>query len=185
MNHKNFADAFQMDRKQLLFYFAKADEILADMGKVLDIYVSGGANMCLYVNSRESTHDIDALPSDEHLLRELAKKMQAMFDLPGGWLNPSGTIFITKQMVSESILGLSFTNLKVYFLSYQAMLVLKVVAARKEAGLHDLQDAAALIKKLNIKTVEEIDDLINKYKPDWNNAFVLAFAKEALFLAWG
>lgn len=180
MNHKTFADTFQMDRKKLLFYFAKADEILADMGESLDLYISGGANMCLYLNSRDSTRDIDTLPSDERLLLELAVKMQSLFNLPNGWLNPSGTLFITDNMVDEAILGLSFNNLKVYFLSHQAMLVLKVLAARKEKGKYDLQDAAVLINKLDISTVDEIEDLINKYKPEWNNAFVLAFAKEAL-----
>lgn len=183
MRYKDFADTFQMDRKKILFYFAKADEILRDMGKDLILYVSGGANMCLYVSGRDSTHDIDTVPSDEALLRELAIKMQALFNLPNGWLNPSGTIFVTGQMTDEAVLGLDFNNLKVYFLTHHAMLVLKVLSGRREPGKHDLHDTAVLIRKLGIKSVAEIDDLINKYKPDWNNAFVLAFANEALALA--
>ncbi|MCL1878340.1 MAG: hypothetical protein FWF80_05745 [Defluviitaleaceae bacterium] len=181
--YKDIANTFDMDRKRLLFYLSKADEFLAETGEVLTIYVSGGANMCLYVGSRTSTRDIDTVPSDEVLLKKLAKHLQALFDLPRSWLNPSGTLFVTDKMIREAVLGLDFNNLKVHFLSFRAMLVLKVLAARKEPGKHDLEDAIVLIRKLGIKSVAEIDALVNEYKPDWNNPFVLAFAEEALRLS--
>ena len=184
MSYKDVADVFSMDRRRLLFLLAKADEMLGEMGEKLTIYVSGGANMCLYVGSRDSTRDIDTTPSSEKLLRKLAVKMQALFCLPSNWLNPSGTIFVTEKMMAESVLGLDFPNLKVYFLSYRCMLVLKVLASRKKMGSHDLQDSAALIKKLDIKAPDEISALVDEYMPAWNNPFVMAFAKEALELAW-
>ena len=65
------------------------------------------------------------------------------------------------------------------------MLVLKVLAARHEMDSHDLHDTIVLLKKLEIKELSVINDLVNKYKPAWNNPFVLSFAKEALELAWG
>ena len=185
MIYKEVADTFSMDRRRLLFYLAKADEVLGEMGESLTIYVCGGANMCLYVGSRDSTSDIDTAPSDEEILRKLANRMQLLFNLPGNWLNPSGTIFVTGKMIDESVLGLNLNNLKVYFLSHKSMLVLKVLAARHEMDSHDLHDTIALLKKLEIKHLSVINDLINEYKPAWNNPFVLSFAREALELAWG
>ena len=88
-------------------------------------------------------------------------------------------------MIEESVLGLNLNNLKVYFLSHKSMLVLKVLAARHEMYSHDLHDTIALLKKLEIKKLSDINDLVNEYKPAWNNPFVLSFAKEALQLAWG
>ena len=184
MRYIDVADAFSMDRRHLLFYLAKADELLAEMGERLTVYVNGGANMCLYVGSRDSTRDIDTTPSNEALLRKLAEKMQALFSLPRNWLNPSGSIFVTDKMMAESVLGLDFPCLKVYFLSFRCMLVLKVLAARTEMDKHDLQDTIALLWKLEIKTLAEVGALIDEYKPAWNNPFVLSFAKEALELAW-
>ena len=46
----------------------------------------------------------------------LSEKMQKLFSLPNGWLNPSGRIFITDDMRKEAVLGLNFNNLKVHFL---------------------------------------------------------------------
>ena len=184
MNYKDMADTFSLDRRRILFYLAKADELLAEMGEELTVYVSGGANMCLYVGSRDSTSDIDTTPSNEALLRKLAGKMQTMFSLPNNWLNPSGTIFVTERMMTESVLGLDFPNLKVYFLSFKCMLVLKVLAARSEMDKHDMQDTIALLIKLKIKSLAEVSALVDEYKPAWNNQFVMSFAKEALELAW-
>ena len=185
MSYKEMADTFSMDRRRLLFYLAKADEVLGEMNASLSIYVCGGANMCLYVGSRDSTSDIDTTPSDENVLRILANRMQQLFNLPSNWLNPSGTIFVTGKMIEESVLGLNLNNLKVFFLSHKSMLVLKVLAARHEMDSHDLHDTIALLKKLEIKKLSDINDLINEYKPAWNNPFVLSFAKEALELVWG
>jgi hypothetical protein len=172
-----------MDKSRLLFLLAKADEILGEMNEHLIVYISGGANMCLYVGSRASTHDIDAFPSDEKLLRSVSERMQALFQLPQGWFNPSGTLFVTEAMMKQATLGLDFNNLKVYFLAFDAMLVLKLLASRPEHEAFDLQDSIVLIQKLGIKNIDEIDALINKYKPSWNNAFVMSFAKKALELA--
>ena len=182
MIHKEVADTFRMDKKQLLFYFTKADEVLRDMGEVLDLYVSGGANMCFYVGSRDSTHDIDTAPSDENILRELSQKMQKLFPLPSTWLNPSGQIFITNEMKTEAELGLSFNSLKVFFLSYRAMLVLKVLSGRTGKEFHDLEDTVVLMEKLHINTLNQVDNLVMHYKPEWNNPLVMSFAENALKL---
>jgi len=184
MIRNEIADTFKMDRRKLLFYFAKADEILRDKNQFLSIYVSGGANMCLYVNTRESTHDIDTYPSDEDILWELSETMQRLFELPSGWINPSGTLFVTEKMRSEAIQGLNFNNLNVYFLSFQAMLVLKVLSGRTDDKFFDVKDTVNLLKKLNLKTLAEVDRLIDEYKPDWNNPLVMKFSEECLKKAW-
>jgi hypothetical protein len=180
MIHKDVADMFRLDKKQMLFYFTKADEVLCEMEKILDLYVCGGANMCFSVGSRDSTHDIDTAPSDENILRELSQKMQTLFPLPSTWLNPSGQIFITQKMKDESVLGLEFNNLKVFFLSYASMLVLKVLSGRTGEEFHDMNDTISLIQKLKIESLTEIDRLVMSYKPDWNNPLVMNFAEDAL-----
>jgi hypothetical protein len=182
MNYQDVMATFRMSRKNILFYFTEMDAILRETGDALKLWVCGGANMCLYVKVRESTHDIDTYPSDEGLLWAVVEKMRQKYNLPNGWLNPSGTIFVTEQMRDEAVLGLDFPNLKVYFLAYEAMLVLKVLAGRG-GDFPDLNDAAALIKKLGITDIAAVDALIKKYNPTWNNAFVLKFAGEALMLS--
>jgi hypothetical protein len=170
MIHKDVASTFLMDKKQMLFYFTKADEVLREMDKHLDLYVCGGANMSFYAGSRDSTHDIDTAPSDENILRELSNKMQSLFPLPNTWLNPSGQIFITQKMKDESILGLEFNNLKVFFLSFTSMLVLKVLSGRMGEEFHDLNDTIFLLQKLKITSLPEVDRLVMSYKPDTTNA---------------
>ncbi|MCL2189003.1 MAG: hypothetical protein FWC16_09055 [Defluviitaleaceae bacterium] len=185
MNHKEAFDLFLMDRKKMLFYFTKANEILAEMERQLSIWVSGGANMCFYIQSRETTQGIDTYPDDEKTLRELSQKMQKLFLLPSAWLNPSGRIFITDTMRYESELGLNFNHLKVYFLQPEAMLVLKVLAGRAGEEFHDMDDTVALLKHLNIKSLNTVDTLVMKYKEDWNTPLVMNFANNALIQCWG
>jgi len=183
--YKKVSDLFLMDRKKMLFYFNKADAVLKEMGKSLSIWVSGGANMCFYIRSRESTHDIDTYPDDEAVLRELSRNMQKLFPLPNAWLNASGRIFITERMREESEQGLNFNHLKVNFLRAEAMLVLKVLAGRTGEEFHDVEDTVALLKHLNIKSLNAVDALIMEYKEDWNTPLVMHFANEALKKCWG
>jgi len=48
-----------MDKQKILIYFSKLNELLAGDGVELEFFVNGGANMCLYMQTREATHDID------------------------------------------------------------------------------------------------------------------------------
>jgi hypothetical protein len=167
-----------MDRHQLLFYLSEADAMLREWNATLVIYVSGGANMCIYQNARHSTHDIDAYVKDDTLFEELRVKMSARFNLPVSWINASANLFVTPKMLDTSEFTLDFNNLKVYFLNTESMLVLKVAAGREDS--FDLQDAAALIKKLDIHSHSRIMELVDEYMPGWNNPYVAYFAQKAL-----
>jgi len=114
----------------------------------------------------------------------ILKEMQEYFPLPDAWLNPSGTMFITKEMCEESILSLDMNNLKVYFLKHEAMLVLKVLSGRREDKYPDKRDTIALLRKTNIRSLQVIDALVMKYKYKWNNPYVMQFAEDALTECW-
>ena len=52
-----------------------------------EVYLAGGAVMCLVFHAREATKDIDALLVPASELRNAAKVVAALQGLPDGWLN--------------------------------------------------------------------------------------------------
>src|SRR6478672_4284652 len=52
-----------------------------------ELYLAGGAVMCLVFHAREATKDIDALLVPAAELRQAAQRVAAREDLPEGWLN--------------------------------------------------------------------------------------------------
>jgi len=150
----------------------------------LTILIIGGANMCLVQKSRDITHDIDTYTEQENMLQKYRSMVSKARGVDMDWINPSADLVITPKILKDSHVWHKFSNLTVYTPSDAGMLALKVTAARPDS--YDLSDAAFLIKKLGIKTTDEIKTIVDYYTPKWwdNFGYTEKFCKEAIEKAY-
>ena len=179
---------FLMDKGRLIQLFSKLDGLLKENDETLEFWVSGGASMCLHLQTRHATHDIDASPlgGDKNVVETLrlqryADKLSKMFNLPSNWLNVGGNMHITEPMKKTSVLGFKGSRLTVHLLDWQSMLVLKIMAYREQP---DITDAVAIIRKYNVQNADEIYEWMKNLRPDWMHMGSMQQIKNMLKEAW-
>lgn len=133
---------------------------LAEQGLRGDIVIAGGAWMALVLGARGVTKDIDAYlsPPAEPIPRAASDVAQQL-GLPTDWLNDGIKGFFYGTPPQE--LWHEFEGLRVYAVTADYMLALKVYAVR----VHDQADVQALIQHLEIHTLLEILDIVERYIP--------------------
>jgi hypothetical protein len=107
------------------------------------------------------TKDIDALYEPKSIINQLVSKIAFEDDLPEGWLNDSVKGFVTDAAPREDFLILP--GLKIATVSADYLLAMKLMAAR--IGETDYNDVNFLVKKMEISTVAEMENIILTYYP--------------------
>ena len=128
-----------------------------------EIFLYGGTVMCLCLNARNSTYDIDALFEPKTKIYELAKEIAEEKGLNENWLNDGVKGFVSDK--DEMELFENMSNLDIYNAKYEYLFAMKCMACRLEESSNDRKDIEFLIKYLNIQNVEEAEKIILKYFP--------------------
>lgn len=149
-----------MTRDELLKALQLLGHRLAEQGAHADIVIAGGAWMVLLLNSRGVTKDIDAYfaPPTEPV-REAVQVVANELGLPSDWLNDGIKGFFFGTPPQE--LWVTYEELSVYAVTADYMLALKVYAARNE----DQVDVQTLIRHLEIQSVDEVLNMVERYIP--------------------
>lgn len=134
---------------------------LANRGVSADIVMAGGAWMALVLGAREVTKDIDAYlaPPTGPVHQAIHAVAQAL-GLAEDWLNDGIKGFFFRE--PPQTLWREFPGLRVYAVSADYMLALKIYAARGS----DTADAVTLIRHLGLRSVEEVLALVEQYVPE-------------------
>jgi hypothetical protein len=132
--------------------------------------------MCLVFDARPSTKDIDAVFKPAKEIREAAKEIAHQFGLREDWLNDGVKSFL-KNHNQNIFLDLPF--LKIFIPEYDYLLAMKTLAARVDTT--DKDDVLLLIKKLNVKSKEEVFSILEKYYPQEQIRPATQFFIEELF----
>jgi hypothetical protein len=132
--------------------FTALDEELGRDGQVGELYVVGGAVMCLVFNARESTRDVDALLEPPARLRQAAARVALREDLPDDWLNDAVKAYLAPTAEFDPFLELP--HLRVFTARPAYLLALKCAAMRLGAEFHDLDDIRFLLRLLEIRDVQ-------------------------------
>ena len=125
-----------------------------------EICIVGGAAMCLALNARESTKDIDAVFAPKMIIYKAAKKIAERYGLSEKWLNNGVKGFITSDMKFEELL--SFSHLRVLVARPEYLLAMKCLSSRTEV---DIDDIKFLIQVLKIKKKEEVFSILESVYP--------------------
>ena len=128
-----------------------------------DIYLVGGAVMCLVYNARTSTQDVDALFIPARKIREAASRVALTEGVAEDWLNDGVKAYLSDKATFTPFLELS--HLKILVALPEYLLAMKCLSMRIGEEFHDLNDIQFLLRYLNITDYEKALDIICLYYP--------------------
>jgi hypothetical protein len=128
-----------------------------------ELFLVGGAVMCLAYAARPSTQDVDALFRPPAQVREAAARVAARAKVKADWLNDGVKGFVSAQ--GEFAPFLELDHLRVMVALPEYLLAMKCLAMRIGAEFHDEDDVRYLLHHLDIRTQDKALAVITKYYP--------------------
>ena len=148
-------------RADLHRLFDLLNDDLAEHGAEGELYVVGGAVMCLALEARASTRDVDAFFKPATLVREAAARVAARARVPDTWLNDAVKGFLGPRGEFDRYLELP--HLRIFVARPAYLLAMKCAAMRLGVEFHDLDDVRYLLRYLNVTEVDEAMRLVTLY----------------------
>lgn len=156
----------KMNKQDILANLLALDEKLAENNMTGEIDMFGGAVMCLGLDARESTHDIDAMFNPKEDIRQLIAQVAEERNLPSDWLNDGVKGFVSPEGEFERFGEDIFKNLTVFMASPEYLLAMKCLSCRSLLDSPtEISDIKFLINYLGLKSVEEVETVILDYYP--------------------
>ena len=128
-----------------------------------ELYLVGGAVMCLVFEARQSTKDLDAYFKPTRIIRTAARKVALVTDYPENWLNDAVKGYLSKKGDFNPYLELS--NLRILTASPEYLLAMKCLAMRLGKEFYDEQDIRFLLRYLNLTSYDSALSIICRYYP--------------------
>lgn len=126
-----------------------------------ELYLVGGAVMCLVLEARDSTRDIDAFFKPARVIRQAAKRVAARAGLAETWLNDAVKGFLSPRGDFRPYLDLE--HLRIFVAEPRYLLAMKCAAMRLGEEFHDLDDVRYLLRYLNVSSVDEALAIVTRY----------------------
>lgn len=137
------------------------NEDLRQTGTQAEIFLVGGAVMCLAYGARASTQDVDAFFRPAALVREAAARVAVRANLDPRWLNDAVKGYLSEHADFAPFLELD--HLRVMVAQPEYLLAMKCLAMRIGAEFHDEADVRYLLRHLDINSYEHALAVITKY----------------------
>ncbi len=128
-----------------------------------EVFVVGGAVMCLAYAARPATRDVDAFFRPARQVRAAAARVAGQANVEAGWLNDAVKGFLGDRGEFEQYLELD--HLRVMLAQPQYLLAMKCLAMRLGEEFHDEADVRYLLRHLNVDSYDEAVRLITRYYP--------------------
>jgi hypothetical protein len=136
---------------------------LAENGIRGELFLAGGAVMCLVFHAREATKDVDALLVPAGAIRDAADRVGQREGLGSGWLNDAVKGFFSQAGRFEVYAEMS--HLRVFAPHPEYLLAMKCLAMRLGEEFQDRNDVAFLLQILKIRRLEDAEDVLARYYP--------------------
>jgi len=128
-----------------------------------EVYVVGGAALCLALRARPATRDVDAYFEPTRSIREAAARVAAVHGVPDGWLNDAAKGYLSPSGKYRPFLDLP--NLRVLTADPEYLLAMKCLAFRLGPEFHDEADVRFLLRLLSIERYDAAVEAITRYYP--------------------
>jgi len=128
-----------------------------------ELFLVGGAVMCLAYSARASTQDVDALFRPPAQVREAAARVATRAKVNPDWLNDAVKGFMSSHGDFAPFLELD--HLRIMVAQPEYLLAMKCSAMRIGPEFHDEEDIRYLLRLLEIRTYDKAVAVITKYYP--------------------
>lgn len=128
-----------------------------------ELFLVGGAVMCLAYAARPSTQDVDAVFRPAAKVREAAARVAVRAGLSEDWLNDGVKGFVSAQ--GDFVPFLELDHLRVLVAQPAYLLAMKCLAMRIGAEFHDEDDIRYLLRHLDVRSYEQAIGIIQSYYP--------------------
>ena len=128
-----------------------------------ELFLVGGAVMCLAYAARPSTQDVDALFRPPSPVREAAARVATRAKVKVDWLNDAVKGFLSAQGDFAAFLELD--HLRIMVAQPEYLLAMKCLALRIGAEFHDEDDVRYLLRLLEVSSYPDALAIIAKYYP--------------------
>ena len=153
----------QFSKEDILRLFHLLNDQMAAESLEGEVYLVGGAVMCLVFNARLSTGDVDAFFKPAQKIREAAAKVAAQAGVQQDWLNDAVKGYFSDRGEYDTFLDLS--HLRVFVARAEYLLAMKCLAMRIGEEFQDVDDICYLVRFLNLKAYQETVEIITQYYP--------------------
>ena len=153
--------ALELTKADIVRLFDLLDAELRAQNVHGEVYLVGGAVMCLALDAREATRDVDAFFRPTKVIREAAARVAARAGVPDSWLNDAVKGYLSPR--GEDAPYLELEHLNVYVAEPAYLLAMKCAALRLGEAFHDLDDVRYLLRYLNVTTSEEALAIVLRY----------------------
>jgi hypothetical protein len=150
----------QSDLRRL---FDLLNEELRRSGTQGELFLVGGAVMCLAYAARPSTQDVAALFRPPTQVREAAARVAVRAKLKVDWLNDGVKGFLSAQGDFTPFLELD--HLRIMVAQPEYLFAMKCLAMRIGPEFHDEDDVRYLLRLLEITSYQNAVTVISKYYP--------------------
>lgn len=130
-------------------------------GVLGELYLVGGAVLCLALDAREATRDVDAFFRPTALVRRAARRVAQRAGIPDSWLNDAVKAHLSPRGDFDPWLELD--HLRVFVARPEYMLAMKCAAMRLGEEFHDLEDVRFLLRYLGISSAGEALEVVLRY----------------------
>jgi len=152
-----------LDRQRIEELFGLLQERLKAEGVVGEVYLVGGAVMCLAFAARPSTADVDAVFAPAAIIRRLARAVATDAGADPGWLNDAVKGYLSAR--GDFTPWLDLPHLKVYLPVPEYLLAMKCLAFRLGPEFHDEDDVRYLLRYLNLERAADALAIVERYYP--------------------
>ncbi len=128
-----------------------------------ELFLVGGAVMCLAYAARPSTQDVDAVFRPARQVREAAARVAVQAGVAADWLNDSVKGFLSEH--GEYVTFLELNHLRVMVAQPAYLLAMKCLALRIGKEFHDEDDIRYLLRHLGIGSYAQAVAVITHYYP--------------------
>ena len=151
----------RLTRLDMLRLFDLLNAELATEDVQGELYLVGGAVMCLALDARHATRDVDGYFRPTGVIRQAVGRVAAQAEVPIDWLNDAVKGFLSPRGDFDPYLDLD--HLKIFVARPAYLLAMKCAAMRLGEEFHDLDDIRYLLRYLNITDVEEALKVVTRY----------------------
>lgn len=155
--------AFKLTKADIDRLFRALDAQLERQQVTAELYLVGGAVMCLVHDARAATRDVDAVFRPTKAVRIAAARVAVENDLPQSWLNDAVKSFFSEH--ASFNIYVKHEHLTVYAADPAYLLAMKCLSARIGEEFHDVEDIRYLLRYLNLSEPDEAKAVIQRYYP--------------------